>query len=444
MDIIKKPGKEADELDLVYGIDPNLIYISEAVGKQEINSITIDIANPMQTAQVDFLNPDNLKPTDDLPSYGESYDKYNLSWLFIWFPWGSGKGNFAKGEAGENITVSPASDNYDWNCVKKSSESIGTYWSLFPKKSTVIDPMESISFLIGNIVSLTPEGMSYIYIERHKIPGFGDGKVQQPIWKKKKVVELAIHSFYFDPGTIAKGAKAALKWETAGAKSCVINPGNINVALSGQMELYPDEDKTYILRASDGEKSCQANAQIFIGNASIESFEAVPAKVEKKGDSFTLKWKTLYASACTIDNEIGTVEDVGSRILYPTNPIKYTITCNGKNGPIQKTVEIETMWARVNKFDYDIVSEYDSRTSASTGLDCYFYHSVINWDTSHLESCKIIEKMTGKILSDQAKGSISVSNEEAVYQLIGVPCSKSEYNIVLEIVKKGCADQDCS
>lgn len=128
MDIIKKPGKEADatdELDLVYGIDPNSIYISESAGTQEINSIAFNIANPHQTAQVRFDNPDNLKPTDDLPSYGESYDKYNLSWFFIWFPWGSGKGNFATGEAGDNITVSPASDNYEWFCVNLNFAHLG-------------------------------------------------------------------------------------------------------------------------------------------------------------------------------------------------------------------------------------------------------------------------------------------------------------------------------
>lgn len=433
MDMIKNSEKKADatdELDLVYGIDPNSIYISETAGTQEINSIAFNIANPHQTAQV-FDNPDNLKPTDDLPSYGESYDKYNLSLFFIWFPWGSGKGNFATSEAGDNITVSPASDNYEWFCVKKSNKSIGTYWTLFPKKSTVIDPMQSIAFIIENIVSLTPEGMSYMYVESHKIPGFSDARVSQTIWKKKKVVELAINSFYFDPGTIAKGANATLKWETVGSKSCVINPGNINVALSGQMELYPDEDKTYILRANDGEKSCQANAQIYIGDVSIESFEAVPANVEKRGDSFTLKWKTLYASNCAIDNGIGIVEDVGSHIIYPENPVKYTITCNGKNGPVQKTVEIETMWERVDWFGSLIECR---QVYGENGGQFTNFYSHIQWYTSHFKILRLQKENTEEVLSCDLGGDIEVPNAEATYLLVG------EYT-ALRLLKKGCPDR---
>ncbi|VVB70025.1 Uncharacterised protein [uncultured archaeon] len=441
---IKKPGKEADasdELNLVYGVDPNSIYVSETSGKQEINSIAFNIANPHQTAQICFVNPDNLKPTDDLPSYGEPYEKYNLSWFYIWFPWGSGKGNFTTSEAGENITVSPAPDNLEWYCVKKSSNSIGTYWTLFPKKATVIDPMESIAFIIDNIVSLTPDGMSLMYIESHKIPGFDSAKESQTIWKKKKVVELAIRSFYFEPETIAKGAKTTLQWETVGSKSCVINPGNMDVALSGQMDLHPDEDKIYTLKASDEAKSCRANAQIYIGSVSIESFEAVPANVEKKGDSVALKWKTSYASTCAIDQGIGTVEDVGSRVLCPEKPIKYTITCNGKNGPVQKTVQIETMWARINKFNYKITKEQDGWDPKSGNI-WVINHSFVEWDTSYLKSCSIIEKSTGKILSNQANGKIEVSNAQAVYQLIGIPSSESMDKIVSEIEKKWCPDRE--
>ena len=190
MDKVKKIGTEGANgiFDLVYGLQPNSIYVSETVGKPEINSITFNIANPQQETQIHFVNADNLKPTDDLPSYGEPYDKYNnLSWFYIWFPWGSGKGNFATSEAGENITVTPVPDNDEWYCVKKSSKSIGTYWILLPKKNKVIDPMESIAFVIDKIVSLTPDGMSYMYIENHKIPGFDDAKITQTIWKKRKL-----------------------------------------------------------------------------------------------------------------------------------------------------------------------------------------------------------------------------------------------------------------
>lgn len=427
MDIIKKSGEEAaasNALDLVYGIDPNSIYISETAGKQVINSITLNIGNPMQTAQVNFLNPNNLKPTDDLPSYGESYDKCNLSWFFIWFPWGSKEGSFATSEAGENITVSPASDQ--WHCVKKSHKLIGTYWTLFPKKSIAIDPMESIAFIIDNIVSLTSDGMSWMYIENHEIPGFEDKISLRNISKKN----LTIHSFNFNPEIIAKGAKTTLKWETVGSKSCIINPGNMDVASSGQMDLYPDEDKTYTLKASDEAKSCQANAQIYIASVSIDSFEAVPANVENKGDSVTLKWKTLYASNCAIDNGIGIVEDVGSRIIYPDNPVKYTLTCNGKNGPVQKTVEIETMWERVNIFGYSI---WKSECMDVNGK-WIENHSYIQWDTDNFKYFQLQKDITEEVLSRDPKGMIEVPNTETVYLLVGE-------HTVRKLTKTGCSDR---
>ena len=418
MDLIKNSGKEADaadELDLIYGIVPERIYISEAAGKQEINSIKLNIGNTMQTqtAQVNFLNPDNLKPTDDLPSYGEPYDKYNLSWFFIWFPWGSEKGSFATSEAGENITVSPASDNYEWHIVKKSSKSIGTYWTLFPKKSTVMDPMDSIAFIINNIVSLTPDGMSWIYIENHKIPGF-ENHIREEIILKKN---LTIRSFKFDPEKIAKGAKTTLKWETVGSISCVINPGDIDVPSSGQMELYPDEDKTYTLKASDETtKSCKANAKINIGNVKVDFFKADPECIIANGEKVTLKWKTSFASTCTIDQGIGQVEEEGSRVIYIKDPIKYTITCNGKNGPVEETAKIGTREFIVNEFTSKTTQENDGRGGI-------IYHYYIVWDIgNYLKSCKLIEISTGKIISYQQKGTKEINPKE-VYQLVGQTCS---------------------
>ena len=83
--------------------------------------------------------------------------------------------------------------------------------------------------------------------------------------EEKKIIELGINSFSFDPGTIAKGGKTTLHWETVGSKSCAINPGNMNVALSGQMDIYSEDCAKYTLRQVMMKKSCTESAEIFIG-----------------------------------------------------------------------------------------------------------------------------------------------------------------------------------
>ncbi len=175
-------------LPLIYNIGPKSIFITEDVNNPYSNKLTFSIANPIQSSTyVKVINPDMLTPKDKLPEMDEQYEDYNLSWFYIWFPWGTGKGDIASTDAGANISVSPAADNREWHCVKKSNEKVGTYWTLFPKKDTVIDPQESVDFIINNIISETDAGLSFMYIQNHNIPGFNDAEVNLKIMKYHQV-----------------------------------------------------------------------------------------------------------------------------------------------------------------------------------------------------------------------------------------------------------------
>ena len=71
----------------------------------------------------------------------------------------------------------------------------------------------------------------------------------------------------------------------------------------------------------------------------IRTFAASPAEITA-GDKTTLEWHTSWATAVTIEPDIGTVSPAGSKVLTPTKDTTYTITATNDTNTVEKTVHI--------------------------------------------------------------------------------------------------------
>lgn len=328
--------KEVGKLNLVYGIDPDSIIITESSQKLELNKLSLNITNPQQK-QCQLINTNELTPADDLPSYGGSYSDYKLSWFYIWFPWGEGKGDFATSETGGNITVSPATDNDNWYCVKKSDPNIGTYWVLFPKKDTVLDPQESVAFTISNILSQTEPGLSYMYIENHKIPGYDDDKVTNEIWKYQRVT---VDSFDIspNPSALVDGkATVQITWEAKHYTSLTLMPfyKDVTNLLSYSVDLDKTTDITLVVTGkgqnNTAYKTVSANVL-----PSINSFEVIPNSIYYKNFPHDVN---MYWDVATKDD------------VYIVNDNNHTKESYANSGQISKSIISPGMWSVVPKDD---------------------------------------------------------------------------------------------
>lgn len=219
----------ADTLNLLYGFAPPAnVYITEENAKPVANTLTFSIGNPSASALVQVNNPAKLGPNSNIPDYGSSDPQVNLSRFYIWFPYATNKAD-AKAEDiatladAANIDVSPGTDNTSWDVVKKTNSSIGTYWTLFPKESSVLDPQQSVAFLISNLVSETPaSNMSWMYIQAQDIPGYETTTHEVELFKE--LPKLAITSFALSDQVVYEQGSTKMTWSTVNADYVIATP----------------------------------------------------------------------------------------------------------------------------------------------------------------------------------------------------------------------------
>src|SRR5579883_2338564 len=72
----------------------------------------------------------------------------------------------------------------------------------------------------------------------------------------------------------------------------------------------------------------------------INSFTAEPSSIEQ-GQSATLRWSVANATDITIDQGLGQVAANGSRQVFPSNTVTYTLTARGAGGSDTRSVTVE-------------------------------------------------------------------------------------------------------
>jgi peptidoglycan-associated lipoprotein len=78
------------------------------------------------------------------------------------------------------------------------------------------------------------------------------------------------------------------------------------------------------------------------GAARITSFTAEPRSIER-GQSATLRWSIANATDMTLDQGMGAVTANGTRQVFPSNTVTYTLTARSSGGTDTKSVTVEVV-----------------------------------------------------------------------------------------------------
>jgi hypothetical protein len=138
-----------------------------------------------------------------------------------------------------------------------------------------------------------------------------------------------------NPAVINSGASAALIWSVSNANSVSINQGIGSVPLTGNQLVSPTDSTTYTLTAS-GPAGTVTKSVILSVNAPIVAVFNVDPNIIAVGQLASLHWDVSGATSVTIDQGIGEVPPVGSKVVYPYYTTAYTLTASSSCCSVSK------------------------------------------------------------------------------------------------------------
>jgi len=142
-----------------------------------------------------------------------------------------------------------------------------------------------------------------------------------------------------NPAVIMSGASAALIWSVSGATSASIDQGVGSVSLSGNKLVSPTVTTTYTLTAS-GPAGTVSKSVVLTVNAPITAVFNVDPNIIGVGDLASLHWDVTGATSVSIDQGIGEVPPVGSKVVYPYYSTTYTLTASSTCCSVSKTAAL--------------------------------------------------------------------------------------------------------
>lgn len=158
------------------------------------------------------------------------------------------------------------------------------------------------------------------------------------------VAPVRITSFEATPSQVNANDKVTLTWTTENADKCSINPGFPNLATSGSVDVYPSADTTYTLTAiSLSGKTENLSRSVTINPVQITDFTAVPDYGVVLGTPVTLAWNTASSTSVSISPNIGQVQPNAQKLVIPGAKTTYTLSAQGKGGPVTKDVTVIPM-----------------------------------------------------------------------------------------------------
>ncbi|MEX2299321.1 MAG: OmpA family protein [Bryobacterales bacterium] len=148
-----------------------------------------------------------------------------------------------------------------------------------------------------------------------------------------------ILNFVASPQEVLPGEQSVLTWEVENATSVSITDLG-TVDLAGTSTVTPEETRSYILTASNGQGEVTATVTVTVlTGVRIVNFTADKTVVKNPGDPATLTWSTENAIRVVITG-VGDVEPNGSIVVNPVSPTTYTLLAYGRRGEISAVLAI--------------------------------------------------------------------------------------------------------
>jgi hypothetical protein len=162
-------------------------------------------------------------------------------------------------------------------------------------------------------------------------------------------------SFGADPAQICIGQGVNLSWQVDDAENISIEPDLNVVDAVGQKNIFPKNNTTYKLTASNANGNITAELNVVaIDCIAIEKFMAEPQEV-CKGSNATLQWIVVGASNVTIDHDIGEVPSTGFIEVTGNETTTYNITAiNGTRvSSANSTLIVDLSCPSIDYFEVD-------------------------------------------------------------------------------------------
>jgi hypothetical protein len=140
-----------------------------------------------------------------------------------------------------------------------------------------------------------------------------------------------------NPAVINSGDSAALIWGVSGANAVSIDQGIGSVPLTGNKLVSPTDTATYTITASGPAGTVSKSVVLSVNAPIVAVFNADP-NVIAVGQLSNLHWDVSGATSVSIDQDIGDVQPVGSKVVYPYYTTTYTLTASSSCCSVSKAV----------------------------------------------------------------------------------------------------------
>jgi len=215
---------------------------------------------------------------------------------------------------------------------------------------------------------------------------------------------------YFDvsPNTVPYGGgNVTITWNTQNATSVSIDNGVGTVSANGSNTVFVSSNTTFRLTAigaGGNDTHCVDSVTVQAAPpqapAFCDSFTADKTTVPHNGGTVTLTWATRYATSVSIDNGVGNVALNGSKNVFVSSTVTYTLTAVGAGGNDTCTVTITVGTPPVTH-----VATCDSFTADRYNVPYNGGNVVLSWATTNATSVSI----------DNGVGNVSVDGSKNVF-----------------------------
>ncbi|MFA6514738.1 MAG: hypothetical protein WCT42_00530 [Candidatus Paceibacterota bacterium] len=250
-----------------------------------------------------------------------------------------------------------------------------------------------------------------------------------------------IKNFTANPDSIMISDYSVLKWETEGCTKVTISNLAYNIPTSGEQKVWPTQTTNYILSA-EGENGLGMDAQVTIyvnsvpSTCKINDFAASDTSINL-GDSSTLSWSTSNCAHVAISN-IGNVDAVNSKVVWPVITKTYTLTVENQYGSVVDSRAV-TIYVNDNNNNTCKINNF---TASDTSIDDGD-SSTLHWNTTNCERIKISD--VGDYLSDDGSETVS-PNEDTTYVLTAYDSNGTHdtASVRIYVDNNNNNDNDCS
>ena len=192
-------------------------------------------------------------------------------------------------------------------------------------------------------------------------------------------VPPTVESFAADTTAVAPAESVTLSWEVVGASAVRLLPDDVDVTGASSLVVAPEASTTYRLRAANAFGVSDAEVTVLVGEVpSIVGFGAEPAVIVV-GESATLSWEVVGASAVRLLPDDVDVTGASSLVVAPEVSTTYTLVASNTYGSTQDTASVTVDGTAATIESFELVSGL-----VNPGLDATLRWRVFGADTVEL------------------------------------------------------------